>query len=120
MFDLVSCPATQKLAAEVYEKGGIVGAVCHGPASLINVQLSDGSYLLKGKKVTAFSNAEEAAVGLVEEVEFSLEDALKQKGAVYECSENWKEKVVVDGRLASGQNPASARALATAIVNLLK
>ena len=65
-------------------------------------------------------HAEEAAVGLVEEVEFSLEDALKQKGAVYECSENWKEKVVVDGRLASGQNPASARALATAIVNLLK
>ena len=62
MFDLVSCPATQKLAAEVYEKGGIVGAVCHGPASLINVQLSDGSYLLKGKKVTAFSNAEEAAL----------------------------------------------------------
>jgi putative intracellular protease/amidase len=120
MFDLAGDATSQKLIAEFAEKGKVVSAVCHGPAALVNVKLSNGKHLLEGKKVTGFTNVEEEQVGLTKVVPFLLEDALKQAGATVEkAAEPWGEKVVVDGKLVTGQNPASSKAVGEAIVKAL-
>src|SRR6185295_17862561 len=85
-----------------------VGAVCHAPVGLINVRAKDGQYLVKGKRVTGFTNEEEEAVGLTSVVPFLLEDRLKERGAVYSKAANWSPYVQVDGKLVTGQNPASS------------
>lgn len=105
---------------KVYENNGVVAAICHGPASLVNAKLSDGTYLVAGKKVTGFSNAEEEAAQLTKIMPFLLETALVDRKAIYEKSPLWKEKVVVDGRLVTGQNPASASGVGEAVVKILK
>ncbi len=105
---------------KVYENNGVVAAICHGPASLVNAKLSDGTYLVAGKKVTGFSNAEEEAAKLTNVMPFLLETALVDRKAIYEKSPLWKEKVVIDGRLVTGQNPASAAGVGEAIVKILK
>ncbi len=105
---------------KVYENNGVIAAICHGPAALVNAKLSDGTYLVSGKKVTGFSNAEEEAAKLTQVMPFLLETALVDRKAKYEKSPLWKEKVVVDGRLVTGQNPASAAGVGTEIVKLLK
>ncbi|OQW51899.1 MAG: hypothetical protein A4S09_09535 [Proteobacteria bacterium SG_bin7] len=104
---------------KVYENNGVVAAICHGPASLVNVKLSNGTYLVSGKKVTGFSNAEEEAAQLTKVMPFLLETALVDRKAIYEKSPLWKEKVVVDGRLITGQNPASAAGVGAAVVKIL-
>ena len=83
-----------------------VAAVCHAPAAFVNVRGKDGEYLVKGKRVTGFTNAEEQAVGLSAVVPFRLEDRLKERGAVYSNGVNWTPDVQVDGKLMSGQNPS--------------
>ncbi|MBD0261008.1 MAG: type 1 glutamine amidotransferase domain-containing protein, partial [Cytophagales bacterium] len=80
----------------------------HGPAGLVNVKLSNGKYLVDGKKVNAFTNEEEAAVKLENVVPFLLESKLIERGARFEKSGLWQPHVTVDGRLVTGQNPASA------------
>lgn len=105
-----------RLAAEIYEHGGIVGAVCHGPAGLVNLTLSDGSHLVEGKQVSAFTNEEEEAVGLTGVVPFALESALVDKGAKFTKTDNFAEHAVADGRLVTGQNPASAAKVAELII----
>ena len=85
-----------------------VGAVCHAPAAIINVRGTDGEYLVKRKRVTGFSNAEEEAVGLTAVVPFLLEDRLKERGGVYSKGADWSPYVQVDGKLVTGQNPASS------------
>jgi putative intracellular protease/amidase len=105
------------LAAGIYERGGIVAAVCHGPSALVNLRLSDGRYLVAGKRVAAFTNQEEAAVGLAGVVPFLLADALVARGAQHVPAPNFTEQVIADGRLVTGQNPASARAVAERVVN---
>lgn len=119
MFDLAGDAGSQKIAAAIYEHGGVVAAVCHGPAAIANVKLADGKYLINGKHVTGFSNAEEAAAGLTKEMPFLLEDQLKANGGIYESAPVWEEKVVVDGRLITGQNPKSAPEFGRAIVSAL-
>lgn len=119
MFDLAVDSASQKLIAEFADKGKVVGAVCHGPAAFVNVKLANGKHLLDGKKVTGFSNAEEEQVGLTSVVPFSLEDELKKSSKAYEAAEPWAEKVVVDGKLITGQNPASSKALGEAILKAI-
>ena len=94
--------------------------MCHGPAGLININLSDGKPLIEGKTVTGFTNEEEAQVGLTEIVPFLLETALKGKGAKFSSVKAWGSNVQVDGRVLTGQNPASAGPLAKAIVAALK
>ncbi|QDG54860.1 type 1 glutamine amidotransferase domain-containing protein [Persicimonas caeni] len=116
MWDLAETPELAKTAAAVYESGGVVGAVCHGPVGLVNIELSDGSYLVAGKKVAAFTNEEERAVELEEVVPFLLQDKLEERGAEFVEGEKFKENVVVDERLVTGQNPASAKAAAEAMV----
>lgn len=105
-----------ELARKVYENGGIVSAVCHGPAGLINVKLSDGEYLVKDKKLTCFSNVEEVAIKLDKAVPYSLEDELVKRGAKFEQGEAWGPHAVEDRRLITGQNPASCRPAAKLVV----
>eukprot|EP01111_Echinosteliopsis_oligospora_P002635 TRINITY_DN13974_c0_g1_i1.p1 TRINITY_DN13974_c0_g1~~TRINITY_DN13974_c0_g1_i1.p1 ORF type:complete len:229 (-),score=76.05 TRINITY_DN13974_c0_g1_i1:39-725(-) len=119
VFDLPFDDSSKKIAAEFYEAGKPTAAVCHGPAVFINVKLSNGDLLVKGKKMTGFTNTEEEAVGLTKAVPYLLEDRLKELGASFERSPNWQSKVVVDGNLVTGQNPASSSALAEAIVSQL-
>ncbi|KAB5572176.1 DJ-1/PfpI family protein [Coniochaeta sp. 2T2.1] len=120
MFDLAVDPDTQKLIAEFAAKGKVVSAVCHGPAAFVNVKMEDGKHLLAGKKVTGFSNDEEEQVGLSKVVPYSLEDELRKNAAGYEkAGEPWGVKVVVDGNLISGQNPASSQAVGEAILKAI-
>ena len=95
-----------------------VAFVCHSPAALKNVKV-DGEYLVKGKKVTGFSNSEEAGVGLTDVVPFLLEDALKDNGGQYEKGADWESYVVEDGLLITGQNPGSSADTAKQLLNKL-
>jgi putative intracellular protease/amidase len=119
MWDFPDDPDVRRIGREVYERGGVVAAVCHGPSALVNLTLSDGSYLVAGKRVAAFTNAEEELRGVAGVVPFLLADALTTRGARHEPGENWQAQVVVDGRLVTGQNPASAAPLAERVVELL-
>ena len=119
MWDFPNDPGVAALGRTVAEHGGVVAAVCHGPAALINITLSDGRPLLEGARVASFTNAEEAAVGLTEAVPFLLADELERRGATHIAAGNFTEQVIVDGRLITGQNPQSARALARAVVATL-
>jgi putative intracellular protease/amidase len=119
MWDFPDNPALARLARAVYERGGVVGAVCHGPAALVGATLSDGSYLVAGKKVAAFTNDEESAVGLSSVVPFLLADRLTAQGATHIPADNFTAQVVVADRLVTGQNPASARGVAEAMVAAL-
>jgi putative intracellular protease/amidase len=97
-----------------------IGAVCHAPVALVNVRGKDGEYLVKGKRVTGFTNAEEEAVGLTAVVPFLLEDRLKERGGIYSKTANWVPYVQVDGRLVTGQNPASSEPAAEELLKLLR
>lgn len=109
-----------RLAAEVYERGGVVGAVCHGPAGLVNVKLGDGRYLVAGKDVAAFTNDEERAVELDKVIPFFLADRLVERGARHLPAPLWRSQVVVSERLVTGQNPASAAGVGEAMLKLLQ
>jgi putative intracellular protease/amidase len=119
MWDFPENPDLAQIAATIYERGGIVGAVCHGPAGLVNVRLSNQEYLVAGKVVSGFTNEEEAAVGLTEVVPFLLEEKLTERGALVEKATNFEAKTVVSERLVTGQNPASATGVAEKMVELL-
>jgi putative intracellular protease/amidase len=97
-----------------------MGAVCHAPVALVNLRDKNGEYLVKGKRVTGFSNAEEEAVALTSVVPFLLEDRLKERGGIYTSVANWSPHVEVDGRLVTGQNPASSEPAAEALLKLLR
>ncbi len=119
MWDFPTDPSVNLAGHKVYESGGIVSAVCHGPAALVNMTLSDGSYIVNGKRVAGFTNDEEEAAGLTEIVPFLLADTLTQRGATHIPGPSFVENVVVDGRLITGQNPQSATGVAEAIVKML-
>jgi putative intracellular protease/amidase len=119
VWDFPESPAVAAKTRAIFEAGGIVAAVCHGPAALVNVTLSDGSYLVAGRNVSAFTDSEERAVGLDKTVPFLLATTLSSRGAIHHPAPDWTEKVVVDGRLVTGQNPQSASAVGAAIRDLL-
>jgi putative intracellular protease/amidase len=120
MWDFPENKDIARLAGKIYDQGGFVTAVCHGPSGLLNIRLADGSYLLDGKTVTSFTNGEEEAVGLTEIVPFLLEDALKQRGATFVAADNWSDHVQVSERLITGQNPQSAASLGEKLAEYLK
>lgn len=120
MWDFPDARGFSDAASAIYEAGGVVGAVCHGPAGLVNVRLSNGRYLLAGKTVSAFTNDEERAVKLDTIVPFLLESRLVERSARFEGAPNWQKKVVVSERLVTGQNPASASGVAEAMLGLLE
>ena len=120
MWDFPDNAGLAALAVNIYEKGGAVSAVCHGPAGLVNARLSDGKYLVEGKRVSAFTNEEEESVKLDKVVPFLLESKLIERGAILEKVGLWQEKVVTDGRLVTGQNPASAKGVGEALLQVLQ
>lgn len=120
MWDFPDSKDIAKIARIIYEKSGVVGAVCHGPAGLVNVKLSNGKYLVDGKKINGFTNEEEIAVKLEKVVPFLLEDKLKERGAIFEKSGMWQVHVAVDQRVVTGQNPQSAKEVGEAMLKLLK
>jgi len=119
MWDLPDNAAFQRVSATIYERGGVVAAVCHGPAALVNVKLANGRYLVDGKSVSAFTNEEERAVKLDQVVPFLLADALEKHGAHHEPAAIWQAQVVVSERLVTGQNPASSTGVAEAVIHVL-
>lgn len=119
MWDFTGDADLQKLIASVYDSGGVVGAVCHGPAGLVDVELGTGVALLSGRKVAAFTNAEEEAVGKQDVVPYLLQDKLEEQGATVKVADDWEENVQVDERLVTGQNPQSAAGVAKEMTKLL-
>ena len=118
MVDIARNPDVQAAVARAWDAGMIVAAVCHGPCSLLGVKVEGGKSLIKGRRLTGFSNEEEDGYA-DKDVPFRLETALKDEGAKYECTTPWQSRIVVDGRLMTGQNPASAGDLARAMVEAL-
>jgi putative intracellular protease/amidase len=119
MWDMPDNPTSIALIEVFVKADKPVGAVCHASAAFVNVRGKDGEYLVKGKRLTGFTNAEEKAVGLTEVVPFLLEDRLKERGALYSKGANWAPYVQVDGKLVTGQNPASSGPAAKELLTLL-
>jgi putative intracellular protease/amidase len=118
MVDMPEHPLLKKVIRETYERQAVVGAVCHGPVSLLNVKLSDGTFLVNGKNIASFTNEEEEnyAKG---DVPFFLETALTKQGAIFHAASPWSANSIADGRLVTGQNPASAKGVAQKMIQLL-
>jgi putative intracellular protease/amidase len=114
MFDFPGNEDVARLGAVVYENGGVIASVCHGPAALSTLRLSDGSLLIADKNVTGFSNTEEKATGAESALPFLLQTELERHGATYSSAGFLQPYVVTDGRLVTGQNPPSAGAVAEA------
>jgi putative intracellular protease/amidase len=119
MWDLPDNATSIALIEAFVKAGKPVAAVCHAPVALVNVRGKDGEYLVKGKRVTGFANTEESAVGLSEVVPFLLEDRLKERGGVFSKGPDWAPYVLVDGKLVTGQNPASSTPAANELLKLL-
>ena len=119
MVDMPENELLKKVIAETYERKAIVGAVCHGPVSLLNVKLNDGTFLVKDKNITSFTNEEENNYA-VADVPFLLETALTAQGAKFHAAAPWSDHSIADGNLVTGQNPASARGTAQKVIALLE
>jgi putative intracellular protease/amidase len=120
MWDLNKDENSIQLIQDFWKAGKPVAAVCHAPAALIHVKDENGDALVKGKKVTGFTNTEEEAVQLTDVVPFLLEDELKNKGGMYSQGDDWSSYVVKDGMLITGQNPASSEEAAKELLSVLK
>lgn len=118
MWDLAEDPHSIALIEAFYNAGKPVAAVCHAPGVLHRVKFQ-GQPIVKGKRVTGFTNDEEEAVHLTRVVPFLVEDELKRLGGRYEKAANWASLAITDGRLITGQNPASSKAGAQALLKLL-
>ncbi|KFZ28172.1 dimethylallyltransferase [Pseudidiomarina atlantica] len=119
LWDLVNNELSLQLIEKFWRQGKPVAAVCHAPAVLVNAKDQHGESLVKGRKVSGFTNSEEAAVGLTEVVPFLLEDKLKSLGADYQKVDDWAPLAVVDGQLITGQNPASSEKVARELLTKL-
>ena len=117
--DLAENKQVADLAASHYEAGGILAAVCHGPASLLPITLSNGEKLLASKSVTGFTREEEVDYGTINDIPFLLEESLARTAAKYSKVQPWGEFVIEDERVITGQNPSSAHAVGEALVRLL-
>ncbi|WP_332656955.1 type 1 glutamine amidotransferase domain-containing protein [Brevundimonas sp.] len=120
LWDLAEDPASIALIEAFARADKPVGAVCHAPAALRHVKGPDGEFLVKGRKVTGFTNGEEEAVGLTDVVPFLVEDMLTANGGLYSKGADWGVHVLTDGKLVTGQNPASSEGAAEALLALLK
>src|SRR5262249_40779752 len=119
MVDMPEHPLLKKVIKETYERKAVVGAVCHGPVSLLNVKLSDGNYLVAGKQISSFTNDEEENYAKAD-VPFELESALVKQGAIFHKAAPWQAFSIADGNLVTGQNPASAKGVGERMVKLLE
>lgn len=121
VWDFYDNKELQEISRAIYEDGGIISSVCHGAIGLLNIKLSNGDNLIKGKKVTGFSNAEEQIVELDSVVPYLTEDELSKRGAKYEkAAKPWVPYAVTDQRVVTGQNPASGASVAEQLLKQLK
>ncbi len=120
LWDLVENQTSKKLIESFLANDKPISFVCHAPAILKNIQDTDGNALVKGKKVTGFTNGEEAAVQLTDVVPFLIEDMMKEKGADYSKIGDWEPYALEDGLLITGQNPASSSKVANLLMKKLK
>lgn len=120
LWDLYSDKDSIKLIEEFIKTNKPVATVCHAPAVLLNAKTPNGEPLVKGKKVTGFSNDEEAAVGLTKVVPYLLQDKLIELGGKYQKVANWQPLAVVDGLLITGQNPGSSESVAKELLKALQ
>ena len=119
MWDLPGNAALAGLLGAVFDRGGVVAAVCHGPAGLVSAVRADGQPIVAGRRVNSFTDAEEAAIKLTDAMPFPLETRLRELGAVFEGGANFKPYAVRDGNLVTGQNPASAAEVARLVLEAL-
>ena len=119
MFDLPNNPQVQRLVSEFAQQDKVLASVCHGPACLVGAMLKDGTSVVMGKKVTAFTNSEEKAVQLDSLMPFLLESKLRELGAEFVPADDWQDNVIVDGTLVTGQNPQSSGSAAAKVIKLL-
>ncbi|NNG61813.1 type 1 glutamine amidotransferase domain-containing protein [Pseudomonas fragi] len=121
IWDYPDNPQLQALSRHIYERGGVVSSVCHGAVGLLNIRLSDGELLIKGKKLTGFSNEEEKLAGLADVVPYLTESVLMKRGAQYlKAGTPWAPFAIADGRLITGQNPASGGPVADLVLAAIK
>jgi putative intracellular protease/amidase len=120
LWDLAESDDSIRLIQSMHAADKVIAAVCHAPGVLRHVKAEDGSLLVKDKKVTGFTNSEEAAAGLTDVVPFLVEDMLRKSGAHFTKTADWQPYVVVDGQLVTGQNPASSAQAAEAVIALLQ
>jgi putative intracellular protease/amidase len=119
MFDFPHSKELKKLLDTFVAQEKLIASMCHGPASLLNVVLPNGESFIKGKRVTSFTNNEEAQAPYKESVPFLLETQLRNNGAVFIVKENWADHIEIDGNLITGQNPSSSQSIARAIIERL-
>ena len=119
MWDLPDDAALARILGATFDRGAPVAAVCHGPAGLVSAKARDGRPVVAGKKVTAFTNAEETAVRLTGVVPFLLETRLRELGGDFVGGEMWKPHAVRDGNVITGQNPASSERVARLVIEAL-
>ncbi|WP_100753949.1 type 1 glutamine amidotransferase domain-containing protein [Vibrio salilacus] len=117
--DLATNEEFAQISANHYENGGVIASVCHGPSALLPITLSTGDKLLASKSVTGFTREEEVDFGTISDIPFLLEESLARSAAQYTKVQPWQELVIVDERVITGQNPASAHGVGKALVELL-
>ena len=120
MWDFPDSQELAKITTKIWEKGGIVSAICHGVSGLLNVKLKNNEYLIKGKDLTSFNDIEERISGKYSVVPFLLQCELMLRGSKYRIAKEWVDNVQVSERLITGQNPQSGRSLGLAMVTLLQ
>lgn len=119
MVDMPENALLKEVIKQTYERNAVVGAVCHGPVALLNVKLSNGSYLVNGKNITSFTDEEEKGYAIAD-VPFLLETALTKQGAKFHAAAVWTAHSIADGNLVTGQNPASAKGVAEKMITILE
>jgi len=119
MVDMYENEVLKQVIKETYERNAVIGAVCHGPVSLLNVKLTNGSYMVEGRNITSFTDEEENGYA-VNDVPFLLETALTEQGAKFHAAANWSAHIIADGNLVTGQNPASAKGVAEKMISILE
>jgi putative intracellular protease/amidase len=120
MWDTATDVHTARLVSEAFIANKPIASVCHGPAGLVQAQRADGKSIVFGRKVNAFTNAEETAANLMDVVPFHLETKLRELGGVFEAGPMWQPYAVRDGNLITGQNPASSALVAQHVVDTLR
>lgn len=120
MWDFRQSDDLSHVIGRAFDRGAVVGAVCHGPAGLVDAQSANGAPIVKGRRINAFTNAEERAVELADTVPYLLESELRNKGALFEGTENFGAYAIRDGNLVTGQNPASVGAVTDLLIEAFR
>lgn len=120
MFDLPNDQNLKRLLQEFDTADKVIASICHGPAGFVGAKRADGSPLVAGKTITSFTDEEEKALKLDRDMPFLLESKLREEGAKFVAGALWASHAEVDGKMVTGQNPASSEAVADAVIKLLK